>query len=89
VARRRGIQLISDRPHLLSDVLAEQDFVITVCDSAHEELGDFGDLHWSVPDPVRAGTTGAFDSACADLTQRVWTLAQRLTPLCQPKDDPT
>jgi hypothetical protein len=43
--------------------------VVTVCDRAHEELGDRPDwLHWSVPDPVAVGTAAAFDTAVAELT---------------------
>ena len=55
------------------------DFVITVCDNAHEELGHVGRLHWSVPDPVRVGTQAAFDAAFSDLTRRVNDLAPRVT----------
>jgi protein-tyrosine-phosphatase len=52
--------------------------VITVCDSAHEELGTDA-LHWSIPDPVAAGTDAAFDAAFDELAARVDALASRLT----------
>jgi hypothetical protein len=45
---------------------------VTVCDQAHEELTpDETWLHWSVPDPVTAGTRLGFDGALADLRQRI------------------
>lgn len=78
-ANRHGIQLASARPRTLDEVLSDDDFVITVCDNAHEELGSLPDMHWSVPDPVRVGTDAAFETAIADLTRRVEDLAPRLT----------
>jgi protein-tyrosine-phosphatase len=59
--------------------LEAEDFVITVCDLAHEELGNLGGLHWSVPDPVPAGTDAAFDAAFDDIARRVQDLAPHLT----------
>jgi ArsR family transcriptional regulator, arsenate/arsenite/antimonite-responsive transcriptional repressor / arsenate reductase (thioredoxin) len=50
-----------------------------VCDTAHEELGDAGCVHWSVPDPVRDGTDAAFDAAFEDIAARIQSLAPRLT----------
>ena len=55
------------------------DYVITVCDTAHEELAGVPSLHWSVPDPVRIGTRAAFDAAYDELARRVDDLAPRLT----------
>jgi protein-tyrosine-phosphatase len=83
VARRRGLPLTTAHPRPLADVLHREDCVVTVCDNAHEELdrpdqGWSHRLHWSVPDPVRAGTDGAFDSAYDDLARRVTQLAPRL-----------
>jgi protein-tyrosine-phosphatase len=63
----------------LADVLDEQDFVITVCDRAHEELHHPRSVHWSVPDPVRVGTAAAFDAAFDELSRRVSVLAPRIT----------
>ncbi|TDE09935.1 helix-turn-helix domain-containing protein [Jiangella asiatica] len=79
-ARRHGIALRATRPRMLRDVTADDDFVITVCDHAHEELGEVGGLHWSVPDPVPAGTDDAFDATVATLADRVGDLAPRLDP---------
>ena len=78
-AERHGLPMVSATPRSLDDVLADGDFVITVCDNAHEELAARPALHWSVPDPVRLGTDDAFDDALADLTRRVGDLAPRLT----------
>jgi hypothetical protein len=51
---------------------------VTVCDLAHEEIGAFAAVHWSVPDPVPAGDPGSFDAALAELDGRVTRLAPRL-----------
>ncbi|MBB5788960.1 helix-turn-helix domain-containing protein [Jiangella mangrovi] len=78
-ARRHRLPLRAARPRGLADVAADGDYVITVCDHAHEELGDLGGLHWSIPDPVRSGTDAAFDAAIGALAGRVDTLVPRLT----------
>jgi protein-tyrosine-phosphatase len=83
VARRHSLPLRVSRPRPLDDVLTAEDLIVTVCDNAHEELGTsdrsgHGDLHWSVPDPVPAGTKTAFDDAFSELTRRVGDLADRL-----------
>ncbi len=78
-ASRHGISLGSARPRTLAEVLTDDDFVITVCDNAHEELRQLPDIHWSVPDPVRVGSDAAYEAAIADLTRRVDDLAPRLT----------
>lgn len=79
-ARRHGLPLPRRRPRHLDDVAAEDDLVVTVCDRAHEELGSRSALHWSVPDPVPAGTAQAFDAAYDDLARRVGSLARRILP---------
>jgi protein-tyrosine-phosphatase len=78
-AHRHALSLYASRPRQLSDVLADDDFVVTVCDRAHEELGELGGLHWSIPDPVRLGTEAAFDGAFDDIARRIHELAPRLT----------
>ncbi|MCU1583436.1 MAG: ArsR family transcriptional regulator, partial [Microbacteriaceae bacterium] len=78
-ARRHDLVLQTTTPRLLDDVLTVDDLIITVCDNAHEELGGRGDLHWSVPDPVRVGTDAAFDAAFEDIAHRIDGLAPRLT----------
>lgn len=79
-ARRHALDLDSARPHPLDAVVTETDFIVTVCDTAHEELAAPSDLHWSIPDPVRLGTDEAFDAAYAELERRIVDLAPRLTP---------
>jgi ArsR family transcriptional regulator, arsenate/arsenite/antimonite-responsive transcriptional repressor / arsenate reductase (thioredoxin) len=77
-AGRHGLPLPRLRPRHISEVRHEGDLVVTVCDLAHEELGEAAAVHWSVPDPVRAGDPGSFDAALAQLADRVGRLAPRL-----------
>ena len=39
------------------------DLVVTVCDVAHEELGDVPTLHWSIPDPAGSRSPGFMPEA--------------------------
>jgi protein-tyrosine-phosphatase len=78
-ARRHELQMPLQRPQHLSDTLADGDLIITVCDRAHEEIGQLAALHWSVPDPVPAGEPGSFDAAVDDLARRVSQLAPQLS----------
>ena len=75
-AERHGITLPNTKPRALDLQRRSGDLLITVCDRAHEEVG--GDLHWSVPDPVPAGTDAAFDRALDELDRRVCALVPRL-----------
>jgi len=77
-ARRHGLDLLDATPRALADVARPGDLVITVCDRAHEELGDNG-LHWSIPDPVAVGTRDAFEEAVELLAERVEDLAPRIS----------
>lgn len=72
-AARRGLPMHPTRPRALAGVLRPGDLVVTVCDSAHEQLspGSQPRLHWSVPDPVRTADDTAFDHALDQLTDRV------------------
>lgn len=76
-ARRHGVVLPEVPPRKLGEVAAG-DFVITVCDNAHEELTSLDGVHWSVPDPLRINTEEAFESAFNDLSGRIHDLAPRL-----------
>lgn len=76
-AGRHGLALPARRPQSVEDVLRGDDFVVTVCDAAHEELRQAGQLHWSVLDPVLDGTDAAFDTAFDELAIRVRALAPR------------
>ena len=66
-------------PRVLEDVLTEDDYVVTVCDRAHEETAGLAAGHWSVPDPVRHGADEAFDAAIAEIKRRVADLSARLS----------
>lgn len=78
VARRHGVDLADLPPRRLEEVAHEEDFVVTVCDNAHEEIPHPGGIHWSVPDPLRQNTEDAFERAFADLASRVGDLSPRL-----------
>jgi len=77
-AGRNRLPLPRLRPRHISEVRREGDLVVTVCDLAHEELGEAQAVHWSVPDPVPAGDPASFDAALAELGHRVQRLAPRL-----------
>jgi ArsR family transcriptional regulator, arsenate/arsenite/antimonite-responsive transcriptional repressor / arsenate reductase (thioredoxin) len=77
-ASRHHLDIADFTPRSIDDVLAAEDFIITVCDTAHEELGRADAIHWSVPDPVLVGTAAAFDATYNDLASRVNELAPRL-----------
>lgn len=77
-ADRHALDLPRESPRALETVLTASDFVVTVCDNAHEELHAPGRLHWSIPDPVRVGTDTAFDTAYDELERRITELAPRL-----------
>ena len=90
-AQRHGLELVQERPQSLDGLLRDGDYVVTVCDAAHEELGPAdpgsgsrlrlaGVSHWSVPDPVAVGTRAAFDAAYDDIAVRVADLALQLSP---------
>lgn len=79
-ARRHDLDLPDIAPRSLDQISPAPeggDLVVTVCDRAHEELGAIAQVHWSVPDPVVAGTKGAFDRAHDELAGRV----HRVAPL--------
>jgi protein-tyrosine-phosphatase/DNA-binding transcriptional ArsR family regulator len=93
-ARRHGLRLVQERPQSLDGLLRDGDYVVTVCDAAHEDtiandrrapVRLAGVSHWSVPDPVAVGTDAAFDAAYDDIAGRVADLAPRLSP--QPDAD--
>ncbi|MDV8148072.1 metalloregulator ArsR/SmtB family transcription factor [Arthrobacter sp. B10-11] len=77
-ARRHGMDLEGCLPRTLDQVAEGGDFMVTVCDNAHEELPGLAGAHWSVPDPVRLGTEEAFEAAFADIARRVQGLAPRV-----------
>jgi protein-tyrosine-phosphatase len=80
-ATRHRLPLPRLRPRHVRDVQHDDDLVVTVCDLAHEELGRTAALHWSIPDPVPGGDPGRFDTALAQLADRVGRLAPRLAAI--------
>jgi len=94
VARRRNLALVPAPPRHVRDVLDPADLVVTVCDSAHEELatGSMGvavgrpGLHWSIPDPVTADDPAAFDNVVDELTDRITRLTPAVHAVPEPKD---
>ena len=78
VALRHGLDIESLAPRHLDEVAVDEDFIITVCDNAHEELIAPSGIHWSVPDPIRPNTPEAFEWAFDDISRRITDLAPRL-----------
>jgi ArsR family transcriptional regulator, arsenate/arsenite/antimonite-responsive transcriptional repressor / arsenate reductase (thioredoxin) len=74
-AARAGLDLGTTTPRALDEIDVLPGLVVTVCDQAHEELTP-GDnwLHWSIADPVSAGTPTAFDDTVAELRERIGSL---------------
>jgi protein-tyrosine-phosphatase len=72
-AQDLGLDLHDATPKGYDQLSIAPDLVVSVCDRAHESGLPFEapSLHWSVPDPVRTGTARAFQSAFADLGERV------------------
>jgi protein-tyrosine-phosphatase len=77
-ARRHHLPMRRLRPRRIGDVRQDGDFVVTVCDLAHEELAEAGVVHWSIPDPVPSGDPASFDTALTRLAGRVERLVPRL-----------
>jgi protein-tyrosine-phosphatase len=77
VAAELGLDLAAASPRGYAAVAGHPDLVVSVCDRAREAGVPFDapSLHWSVPDPVPAGTVDGFRSAFADLATRVDRLA--------------
>ena len=75
-AARAGLDLGDSGPRALEDRDLDADLIVTVCDRAHEELhAPVTWLHWSIPDPVDAGTKRAFDVALREIDQRITAIA--------------
>jgi protein-tyrosine-phosphatase/DNA-binding HxlR family transcriptional regulator len=73
VAHRHGLSIDAASTAHVADVVHDGDLVIAVCDNAHEDLTGpvRPQLHWSVPDPIPAGTDDAFEAAYTDLAGRI------------------
>ncbi|MFJ6027150.1 metalloregulator ArsR/SmtB family transcription factor [Pseudarthrobacter sp. NPDC092424] len=78
IAWQHGLRLPDAAPQHLDQVAGADDFVVTVCDNAHEELPSLHAVHWSVPDPLRRNNSQAFAETYRDLESRIAGLAPRL-----------
>ena len=80
-ARRASLSLGDAVPRLVGEI-PDGTQVVTVCDRAHEELDpDPSWWHWSIPDPIEAGTSAAFDNVLADLDARIASLISHSSPI--------
>ena len=82
-ARRHGLDLAGARPRAIEAVEGRPDLLVTVCDEANERLQATGSaprLHWSIRDPVLAGTPRAFDAAIEAIRERVDALVEAVSP---------
>jgi len=78
-ARRHGFAISpAAHPKTLDAVYQEGDYLISVCDRAHEQLSGRDDAHWSMPDPAAAATPAAFDRTVTDLRSRMARFAPRV-----------
>jgi protein-tyrosine-phosphatase/DNA-binding HxlR family transcriptional regulator len=79
-ARRADLDLRTDVPRSIDDVLRPDDVIVSVCDAVNEELGPLPNLHlhWSIPDPARQDTDEAFNEAMTEIRERVAHLAPRV-----------
>jgi protein-tyrosine-phosphatase len=74
-ASRSGLDLSRAKPSLF-ETAGPAEFVVTVCDEAHEELDpEPGWWHWSLPDPVEDGRAAAFDVVITQLDGRIRAVA--------------
>ena len=72
VGRARGLDLRTARPRRFNTKLTRGSLVITVCDSAFEEIGpELSDWHWSIPDPSVRATKQAFTEIAGLIEQRI------------------
>lgn len=78
-ATRHGIPLDPDaRPRALDQVARPGDFLISVCDQAHEQMKGRDDVHWSIRDPANSGSVEAFDRTVSELRARIARVAAQL-----------
>ena len=81
VMRKRGVDISGNRTKHLDEFVTQRfDLVITLCDRVREVCPEFAShpalVHWSVPDPARAGPTNrasypAFERCAAELETRI------------------
>ena len=90
VMRERGIDLAGRRSKHLSEFGRRRfDYVISLCDRVREVCPEFPGgpalIHWSIPDPARAGesdeeTLAAFERTAAELSGRIRFLIAAIEP---------
>lgn len=73
VALERGIDLSSAAPRGYESINFVPDVLVSVCDRAREEPLPEAQrrMHWSIPDPVPAGTVAGFRAAFLEVERRV------------------
>jgi protein-tyrosine-phosphatase/DNA-binding transcriptional ArsR family regulator len=81
VMRELGVEIEGRRSKHLTEFTSRRvDYVVTLCDRVREVCPEFPDhpdqIHWSIPDPARAGTTDeetypAFARTAAELATRI------------------
>jgi protein-tyrosine-phosphatase len=75
-AARFGLDLGTAAPRMIG-AIDDDSQLVTVCDQAHHELDPPATAwHWSIPDPVPAGTDAAFDDTVRELDQRITALTE-------------
>jgi protein-tyrosine-phosphatase len=87
VAAKNGLDIGNAQPRGYSDVEHLPDLVVSVCDVAHESDVPFQQasrIHWSVADPVAAGTTRAFEESYLMIEHRIKSLQTRVTESREP-----
>lgn len=80
LGRRHGLDLEDAQTRDVAEILHDGDLVVAVCDRAYEKLSptDQPCLHWAVPNPSAPDTDEAFETAYAQITERVGRLAEVL-----------
>jgi protein-tyrosine-phosphatase len=73
VASEFDLDISGATPSPFTSLPSQIGLIVSVCDRANEGGLPYATrhLHWSIPDPVRAGTLDAFRSAFADIAQRI------------------
>lgn len=75
-----GVDIAAAEPRGYDRLSPDPDLIVSVCDRARESA--FPDarrhLHWSVSDPIRAGTSSAFRAAFGEIAERVGHLADAI-----------
>lgn len=77
VAGERGLDLSTGVPSGYDSIVGIPALLVSVCDRAREGSLPEAErrLHWSIPDPVPAGTVAAFRSAFTEIERRIDHLA--------------